>query len=515
MHLVAGITAPLWVGLIIGFVIGLIGEVWGLGNPEMFIRLARLQDRLLAGCFLISIGFGSILLYLLYAWGVGLHLDPKPLTAVGVTVGGSIFGAGLAVSGYAPGSVFMALGEGRRDSLFALGGGLAGAAAWTGLYQSEPGRWISGTLNYGDLVLAGRVLRLSGTIGKVHVFEFIGSGGRWTVFVVAFVYGVLFLAAARRVKRFGPSSNALSCSSGRISDSGETTAAQELTQMLSEGGLYYRADSIAHWLNYKYVTSLDFYSAPMLLSGLAVALVVTGSIVLHQTFGESTTYSWLVGRIWMPDFDYSQTVFRRIGWEPFSSLGTFAGALTASVLFTRRFGRFKQTIPPSWRGLVGAKYWPRSLASFGGTFLVLFGARMANGCTSGHILSGGLQMSLSGLVFAVAVSVSMILTARLLYEDAPNAILSGERKVNLMRHNADGSENARGDFLLLLLISVGNVVILLAAALVTKGTESEPITLDQWITPALLSLLLVLLVTAVIKYSYRVSSITDRNVRRW
>jgi len=32
---------------------------------------------------------------------------------------------------------------------------------------------------------------------------------------------------------------------------------------------------------------------------------------------------------------------------------------------------------------------------FIGTFMVLFGARMANGCASGHILSGNIQMAVS------------------------------------------------------------------------------------------------------------------------
>lgn len=38
-----------------------------------------------------------------------------------------------------------------------------------------------------------------------------------------------------------------------------------------------------------------------------------------------------------------------------------------------------------------------------GGFLLLYGARMAGGCTSGHMMSGIMQSSLSGLVFAVSV----------------------------------------------------------------------------------------------------------------
>lgn len=46
--------------------------------------------------------------------------------------------------------------------------------------------------------------------------------------------------------------------------------------------------------------------------------------------------------------------------------------------------------------------------SFAGGFLLLFGARMADGCTSGHMMSGMMQGSISGYVFAAAVFATAI-----------------------------------------------------------------------------------------------------------
>lgn len=43
------------------------------------------------------------------------------------------------------------------------------------------------------------------------------------------------------------------------------------------------------------------------------------------------------------------------------------------------------------------------LPTFLGGFLLLFGARMADGCTSGHMMSGMMQGSVSGYLFAAAV----------------------------------------------------------------------------------------------------------------
>jgi hypothetical protein len=40
---------------------------------------------------------------------------------------------------------------------------------------------------------------------------------------------------------------------------------------------------------------------------------------------------------------------------------------------------------------------------------------MAGGCTSGHILSGGMQLSLSSLIFAVFVFTGLLITGKLFY----------------------------------------------------------------------------------------------------
>lgn len=62
------------------------------------------------------------------------------------------------------------------------------------------------------------------------------------------------------------------------------------------------------------------------------------------------------------------------------------------------------------------------LPSFIGGFLLLYGARMADGCTSGHMMSGIMQGSVSGYIFAAAVFAVAI----------PTAIFIG------MRHNSKG-----------------------------------------------------------------------------
>ncbi|GAA5316377.1 MAG: YeeE/YedE thiosulfate transporter family protein [Candidatus Pelagadaptatus aseana] len=58
----------------------------------------------------------------------------------------------------------------------------------------------------------------------------------------------------------------------------------------------------------------------------------------------------------------------------------------------------------------------RYLLSFVGGFLCVYGARMAGGCTSGHMMSGMMQTSVSGFVFAASAFAAAVPTAIWLYD---------------------------------------------------------------------------------------------------
>ena len=55
--------------------------------------------------------------------------------------------------------------------------------------------------------------------------------------------------------------------------------------------------------------------------------------------------------------------------------------------------------------------WRTYVLPFIGGILLLYGARMAGGCTSGHMMSGMMQGSVSGYAFAASVFVIAIPTA--------------------------------------------------------------------------------------------------------
>ncbi|WPX07404.1 YeeE/YedE thiosulfate transporter family protein [Metallosphaera sedula] len=403
-------TAPMWVGILIGFIIGAAAEAWGIANPETLIRLAKWEDRLFVICIALGLAISTPVLFGLYALGVGFHFSPKPLYLVGVGLGGVLFGAGLAIAGYFPGSIWMALGEGRRDAIYALLGALLGAASWTALYQTSVGQWLVSTLNFGSLVIGGK-----------HVSTFVIQPFQGLtpvdLFGISLVYAVgLFLVAYYLPRYKGGQRSCIRENLERRNTPVEVQKHLDTAIYLTDGGLPYSQTSLAKKVNEYYATESNVTRWFMVSIAGIVGLTVVLEMFLHQIFGESTTYSWIVGQLFMPSFKYSQIVFKGIGWEPFSDIGTLMGAFFSAVFITRRFTSFRNIIPPSWAHRFGTNEAVRFVGSFLGGYLMLFGARMAGGCASGHILSGDMQMALSGLEFTAAVFAAMIITAKVVYK---------------------------------------------------------------------------------------------------
>lgn len=73
-------------------------------------------------------------------------------------------------------------------------------------------------------------------------------------------------------------------------------------------------------------------------------------------------------------------------------------------------------VPALWRANMGGCKVKRSLAAFAGGFIVLYGARLAGGCTSGHMMSGMMQTALSGYIFAAGAFAAAIPVSLMLFK---------------------------------------------------------------------------------------------------
>jgi uncharacterized protein len=107
----------------------------------------------------------------------------------------------------------------------------------------------------------------------------------------------------------------------------------------------------------------------------------------------------------------------KIGWEWMLVIGVFFGSLISTSLSG---DRNTQWVPPLWASRFGPSKAKRLVAAFLSAALMIFGARLAQGCTSGHGISGTLQLAVSSwmfisLAFGVAIATTLIMYGK---EDA-------------------------------------------------------------------------------------------------
>jgi len=163
------------------------------------------------------------------------------------------------------------------------------------------------------------------------------------------------------------------------------------------------------------------YLAGALAGLLAVASVVVTTKVLSKTqyMGASTTFvraAALIEQQFAKEHvarnEYFQMEKVKVEWQMLFVAGIFAGALISAVT-----GRtFKlEAVPEIWRQRFGTNPLIRAAGAFAGGAILIFGARMAGGCPSGHGLSGMMQLAVSGLAAMVFFMVGGIIAARIIY----------------------------------------------------------------------------------------------------
>jgi uncharacterized protein len=95
-----------------------------------------------------------------------------------------------------------------------------------------------------------------------------------------------------------------------------------------------------------------------------------------------------------------------------------AGVVAGSMLSTRLSGDPKPpVVPERWRREIGPSRSLRYASALAGGALMMFGARMAKGCTSGHGISGTMQFAASSwlfspIIFAAGAAVARALVRR-------------------------------------------------------------------------------------------------------
>ena len=329
--------------LILGFLFGAILQYSKLNRYNTISGMAMLRDFTMAKAIAVAIGLGIILVNLEIGLGfASYHI--KPLILGGIIIGGIIFGTGMAILGYCPGTIPVSLGEGSLDALIGLIGGLVAGVVYT--------------------LLAPALSTLTGPdLGSLSV-RTIMSESNAAFYFVTFFLGALITGIAFLLNKMEKGRN-------------------------------------LRWL----------------YSGIGLA-ILTSFIFLTSTanrvLGASGTYPYVGDLIaGTTDNAYFKGIAPSGNWELIFLTGAFLSGLVLSLI--RKDFRLT-LIHENWRKYKGNSNAGRIIWAFVGGFLLIFGARLAGGCTSGHIISGGMQIALSSYLFTAFVFGAFLITGKVFYK---------------------------------------------------------------------------------------------------
>ena len=139
----------------------------------------------------------------------------------------------------------------------------------------------------------------------------------------------------------------------------------------------------------------------------------------NKPLSVSTAYARLagmVGNLFSRRHTESLTFYKekkpKIEWGVMLVFGMLFGAFIAAVTG----GEFGVVwVPSLWEQRFGPDVLLRLGMAFVGGAITAYGARLAGGCTSGHGISGALQLSVSSWVALACFFVAAVATANLLY----------------------------------------------------------------------------------------------------
>jgi uncharacterized protein len=328
--------------LILGILFGAILQYANLNRFNVISGLALRENFSVAKAIAMAIGIGIILLNLEIAFGYASY-HVKPFVVGGLILGGLIFGTGMAILGYCPGTLAVSLGEGSIDALIGIIGGLFGGAFYT---------------------LALPVIKpiLGPDLGNLSLNSVVGS--KTLFFILIFIIGAIFILSAFWLHKIDKSK-----------------------------------------------------SRKWIFSGIGLAIldvIVFSSFVSNRPIGASTSYPYVADLLaGFTSNDYFDKIKTAGNWELIFLSGAFIAGLAISLVKKE----FKFTlIHSNWKKHKGNSKPGRIIWAFIGGFILIFGARMAGGCTSGHILSGGMQLAFSSLTFAVFVFAGLLATGKIFYK---------------------------------------------------------------------------------------------------
>jgi len=163
--------------------------------------------------------------------------------------------------------------------------------------------------------------------------------------------------------------------------------------------------------------------SPYLVGSFIGMLLCTAIYFMGNALGTSVAFVRMAGileSIFIPIHVATSPYFSKffstgaiINWQFALVIFIFFGARFAAHLSKTKTTTNNPTI---WKKNFGSNVNKRNLWAFIGGIIIIIGARLAGGCTSGHAISGGSKLAVSSWIFITAMFVSGILVSSLVYK---------------------------------------------------------------------------------------------------
>jgi hypothetical protein len=157
------------------------------------------------------------------------------------------------------------------------------------------------------------------------------------------------------------------------------------------------------------------------VAGILIGLLqIPAFLIIETALGASSSYvsvggliaSWIDPSILQIDYVAKHVAATAKNWW---QVALVVGIAVGALLSAKLSGAVRKPISPIWsRALGSASPHTRYVVAFAAGFLMLFGARIADGCTSGHGLSGMAQLAVGSTVAVAAMFTGGIAAALLL-----------------------------------------------------------------------------------------------------
>ncbi len=155
-------------------------------------------------------------------------------------------------------------------------------------------------------------------------------------------------------------------------------------------------------------------------TGIAIgALSWLAFLLIGKGLGASSSYAKTSGmvekavkgeKVYEIEYYQEKTPKINTGWM------LVFGIIIGAFLSARLSGDFQLTaIPPLWNEMFGDNVLIRIIVAFIGGMVLIIGARWARGCTSGHGITGTLQLAVSSWMALFAFFIGGVITAYILY----------------------------------------------------------------------------------------------------